>query len=314
MASTDESQRAPQQLDPTIGVTVLVLVLGVVGFALYQVQTAPEISADDVDFKPLKVDTERLLAERKERSSEIAPNRAGKDLQRLRETARQANEMSFGSPTRLEQQETTKKLSIYANQIMPAYGYDGFIYSAEPLFIECGKGLESMLGAIRRGQITVEQATEGPPAETFENYRQNCGNVLPILIEQGLITTEGEWTTDAGPAIFDVLNRYRWAHIIDDRRKAMTQLTPYEQEILMRWRIEDAEAFDMEERWRFLDQTRNLVPNYEVNWAAGVLSLRESNLDQALEYFQKAADANEHPMADDVVAYLEARIRQRDAS
>ncbi|MGM0558420.1 MAG: hypothetical protein ACQEVA_18695 [Myxococcota bacterium] len=314
MASTNEFQRDPQKLDPVIGITVLVLVLGVVGFAVYKHQTAPEVSEEDITFEPIRVETDRLLAERKERSAEIEPDRAGKDLERLRETARKANEMSFGSPSRLDQQETQKRLSIYANQIIPAYSYDGFIYSAEPLFIECGKGLESLLEAIRRGQITVERARENPPADTFESYRENCGNVLPILIEQGLVTRDGEWTSESGPAIFDVLNRYRWAHVIDDRRKAMTQLTPYEQEILMRWRIEDARAFELADRWRFLDQARELVPSYEVNWAAGVLSLRENNLEQALDYFEKAAAANEREMADDVVEYLEARIRTRDAS
>jgi hypothetical protein len=304
--------RDPRTLDPTIGITIVVLIIGVVAFAAFRVATAPEITEDDIAFEPLRVDTDRLLEERRERSRDVDPDREKESLAQLREVAREANEMSFGSPSQLERRTTAKKLSILADQVIPAYGYDGFIYSAKPLFIECGKGLEELLEAIRRGQLTVEDA-QNPPADTFERYRRNCGNVLPLLVEQGLVTSEGEWTTESGPAIFDVLNRYRWAHLIDDRRRAITQLTPYEREILMRWRIEEAEAFEPSERWEYLNRAKGL-DGYDVNWAAGVLSYRDGNLEQALDYFQKAADNKENERADDIVEYLEKRLESPDTS
>ena len=310
MAQSNLGKHDPRKLDPSIGITVLVLLIGVVGFAAYRVMTAPEISEQDIGFEPLVVDTDRLLQERKQRAKGIDSERAGKNLDRLRATAREANAMSFGSPSQVERKTTSKTLSILADEIIPAYGYDGLIYSAEPLFIECRKGLEERLEAIRRGQISAEKASSAPPEETFAAYRNNCGNVLPVLLEQGLVTSEGEWTSESGPAIFDVLNRYRWAHIIDDRRPALKQLTPYEQEILMRWRIEDAEAFETSERWRFLEQAENLLDDYDVNWAAGVLSVRDGNLAQARDYFDKAAANDEHPLADDIVEYLDARMRE----
>lgn len=312
MVDQQQEARDLKRLDPVISGTVIVLVLAVVGYAVASVVLAPEISEDDIVFEPLQVDRDRLLEERKERASDVQPERAGDDLERLRESARQANEMSFQSSTKVERETLNEKLSVYANQIMPAYGYDGFVYSAEPLFIECGKGLEELLDAVQRGQISIDDANQDLPEDTFERYRKNCGNVLPMLVEQGLVTEEGEWSVEAGPAIFDVLNRYRWAHIIDDRRRAIMQLTPYEREILMRWRIEDAEAFDNAERWRFLEQARGLLDDYNVAWAAGVLSMRDGNLEQALDYFQKAADAGEPEEADKVVDYLEQRLANPD--
>lgn len=312
MAQSNLGKHDPRKLDPTIGITLLLLLIGVVGFAAYRVMTAPEISDEDIGFEPLVVDTDRLLEEREERAQGADAERAGENLERLRATARKANAMSFGSPSQVERKTTSKTLSILADQIIPAYGYDGFIYSAEPLFIECGKGLEELLEAIRRGQITAEEASSALPEDTFEAYRNNCGNVLPVLLEQGLVSSEGEWTSESGPAIFDVLNRYRWAHVINDRRRAIRQLTPYEQEILMRWRIEDARAFDTSERWRFLEQARNLLEDYDVNWAAGVLSMRDGNLAQARDYFDKAAASDEHPLAEDIVEYLDVRMRENN--
>jgi len=280
------------------------ILLVVLGFALVaglgywgwsSADQTGESGGELLKFEPIRVDREKLRSEREEKYGELRdslPEDATSEVVSLME---KLNAMQFPPPgDESNQSELAEKLSVRAdNDVVPHTGSSGFVAAGEPLFERCDEGLESLLGAVRDGELPMDEARTNPPPEAYQQYRRACGPFLDTLRERKLVDETGTWS-DPEPlsrAVAGILQRLRWATIVDAGRQALEQLTPYETRLLMRWRIESG-AYPLEKRREYLDlvaRNEGLLPGYDPTLARATLAYQDRDLEKALSTLKNAA-------------------------
>ncbi|MFU8806496.1 MAG: hypothetical protein ACNA8W_21980 [Bradymonadaceae bacterium] len=262
------------------------------------VDIAPEETGPEQTYRfgAMKIDAQRLARARDQHQGEARLDRNPEEIAYLHALVREANAMQFPTeppvtPAEVEQLE--RKIIFAANEVIPATGLPGFTAAGEPIFKACLTGLEELLLAIRRGSVDLTQARKSPPERRFQAYRENCGNALDMLLGYGLITEDASWRQAHGPTIFEILLRFRWAHMIHAHIPVRAQLPRYEYEILARWRVEDPYAFPSSQRHRFLSELTSMVPDYDVPLANARIEAEGREWPEIIAIFQKLTE--EHP-------------------
>ncbi|MFP4597825.1 MAG: tetratricopeptide repeat protein [Persicimonas sp.] len=286
----------PPGLDWTIVLGFTICALLAAGFGYWRLSQAAQISEDSFAFEELQIDRERLDRQRQKKYGDINLRTAQAEWQRILAAARELNRGQFTGLSQTAAAELSLEIKFLANELIPTTGYQGFVVSGEPLFHQCQEGLDELLEAVRTGQLSMKEAREAPPADTFETYRDNCGNFLPLLVDRGLVTEDAQWAFEQAPIIVDLLNRYRWAHIIHDQQKPEAQLTAYGLITFERWRVERASGVTDASRQKYLERLARHDPDYNADYARGVLAFRAGELEEALEHFEKLASA--YPASD----------------
>jgi hypothetical protein len=253
-------------------------------------------------FVALEVDRDELRSERNDRYGTARESIPEEKLEDVVSVMGKLNELQFPPKGNSgDQKKLAEKLSIEANEVVPHTGYDGFVAAGEGLFERCDAGLKGLLSAVRSDEISMEKARRDPPVETFGQYRKNCGPFLPTLLDRGLVEPSGEWSdpVELSRTIAGILQRLRWATMVDGGRQAIQHLTPYETRLLMRWRIE-TDAYPLKKRREYVDlleRNDSLLENYDRTLARAKLAYAGRRLERARSILEEAADAAEgaHP-------------------
>jgi hypothetical protein len=303
-----KGHRSNSSSSPQLGHSLWIagLVAVVLGGLIFWSRRPPERQRSPLAFPPLEIDRAELKRQRADRYGEARKTIRGTDqLSRLHEVVRRANERQFTShPKSNDEEETKTRRELRANikqashDVITLTGYDGYIASGEPIFEACRGGLERLLEAIRSGRISLERARTRPDAERFEAYRRNCGQLLPRLLELGLVDDGGRWASppDRSREILEILQRYRWAFNISNSRRPLLQLTPYERELLFKYRIRNAEGFEIGDRRRFIEQIASdpgLLPEYDVHLARARLAYESNGPQAAREALKRGIEAGD---------------------
>lgn len=280
--------------------------------------TAPVVTSgphfdDPTQFAPLSIDEQRLARERHRHHGPVTLDRARPALERLYEAVYRAHRHQFPTvegEVRASVVELEAALVFAADEVLPATGMPGFVVAGEPIFEACQEAIDELLLAIHRRSITLDQARTDPPLPRFARYRDNCGNALPMLLDHGLVTPDGRWARPYAPKLFEILNRLRWANILHARLPARLQITPYEYELLMRWRIEEPKAFPITKRRAFLREAATYLPHYDVVLAEALLDIEGQDTSFAVDRIRKIVE--EHPEVPEYklrLERLESRLR-----
>lgn len=287
------SRKAPQasKLDRTILAGVLICALLAAGFAYWRMGPAREVTDDDFKFPELTVNLQKLERQRQEKYADVNLQQVENEWQQLIAAAREVHRGQFADISQEEQLKRAATVKVWANETILGSGFEGFVATGEPIFRECAAGLQELLGAVQKGEISLEKAQEELPGDRFTTYRDNCGNLLPVIAERGLVTEDGKWASKNAPVIADLLNRYRWAHIIHDQKDPWSQLTKEGARTLARWRVEDAKGYTVEQRRKFLSTLSSQFPDYNAEFALGLLAYRAGETQKALEHFERLAEA-----------------------
>lgn len=305
--SQEQPPKGPGGSNTTLLIAFGVCALLAAGLGFWRLPGPHTISAASFEFQALDIDPKRLQAERDEKFKSVRLDQVSQDWARFVETARALNQFDFSDPNGPERAATLEKLSYYSNEIIPATGFEGFVAATQPLRDACAQGLETLREALGAKKIDLQLALEDPPPAQFAPYRDNCGNQLAMLIERGLLSKTGAWTSKDAPRIADILARYRWAHLLQDQYSPWLLLTPYEVEIFARWRVEHATGYSLDKRLAFLAEIEELLPDYNVDFARGVLAYQHNDIAGALQHFEKLAQ--DHPEAgyQGYIRYLQAQ-------
>jgi hypothetical protein len=287
------SSKAPREskLDATVIVSVVVCVVLAGAFAYWRIGPGKPVTEKNFQFAELEVERQKLASQRQQKYADADLQSVQAEWQELIAAAREANLAQFGGATEEEQLTLSTKVRVWANEVLLGSGFGSFAVAGEPLFRECDAGLDELLGAVQRGELTIEDAKHNPPADTYSAYRANCGKLLPTLVERGLVSEDGEWSTKDAPLIVDILSRYRWAHIIHDQKDPWAQLTREGARGFARWRVEQASGYTLAQRRNFLDKLVMQFPDYNATFTAGVLAYQAEDYDTALTHFEKLAEA-----------------------
>lgn len=274
------------------------------------------LEANPTQFPPLIIDHQRLNKERRLQQSEARLGSVEQELNHLYAVVRRANLAQFPSTANEARPDLVilnAEVTFAADEVLPASGIRGFTAAGEPLFAACNEGIEELLKAIRRQSIPLEEARRNPSPARFQKYRENCGNALPLLLQHGLVDSTGRWSKPYAPVLFEILNRYRWAHITHARLPARLQLAPYEYELLMRWRIEDPDAFPIAERRKFIHQASSEISDFDPVLAETLLDNEGKTESEAIENLRELSE--KHPENQNYrQRYLRALQRQEQAT
>ncbi len=280
-------------------------ILGGVGWSLFGPEPESEWTPDEeahllagLQFPPLTVDANRLADARSSHYDKPDLSLIEADVAELRTTFRKINLSQFPSDRLigdLSPLELVAKIEFVAGDVVGVTGVRGFNSVGTPHFERCLSGLDDLLAAIESGNLPLSQALENPPASRFEDYREHCGNFLPVLHERHLVTSEGQWRHDYSRDIADILQRYRWADMVRDIYPLHDLLSRYELELLFRWRIEDPEAFPPRHRRQLLARAQNryLPEDYDFDLAWARLDVANFDLEGALPRFEELVE--NHP-------------------
>ncbi|TXD36293.1 hypothetical protein FRC96_09430 [Lujinxingia vulgaris] len=295
---------APPAMSPAIAVALAGCALLVIGALLWKAfgpPPEPQWAGDDtaqvrsgLDFPPLIIDAEELQRARQVHDEEVelsAEHQAQHEA--LLNAIKDANRAQFSDADPIDARALQARIDELSASLVPATGPRGFVPLGSSLFDACATSLEELLAAVRRGALTLEDASTAPALPRFASYREHCGNVVPVLREHNLLTDDAVWKTPSSRLIFDILQRYRFAEIIHTIQPTRLQMAPYEYEMLTRWRIEDAEAFDVRTRRRFLSRVSPIIPDYDVALAHARLDVHGKSPEEAIPRFQQLA--SEHP-------------------
>ncbi len=307
MNSRDRSSGTAPDLGPGLKAGFVVsLALGCVVFWLMAFSESAGGPEHPLAFPTIEIDQKRLDGERDDKYGEARSNLEQSPPEEFLKVVRKVNRQQFIDDA-AKRRKTAERLSYLANEVIPTTGYKGFMAAGQPVFDECRKGLEDLLEAVRSGDLELSEAKSDPAPEQFGLYRTNCGGLLPTLLERGLVDQDGYWAqpVELSKTIFEILQRLRWANIIHSRRPPMMQLTDYERELLMRWRIEDPDAYGREKKEEFLKRTeRNPepYPNYDAPLNRAKIAYQAGDLQTAADILKKQIRGD----SDDTRKYREA--------
>jgi hypothetical protein len=265
---------------------LIVFFTGISGFVLlWQTNTVVR----DPTFPELTIEKQKLEKQRKKQLAKADVKRESKAVSKLLAAVRKLNLGQFpgqDSPT-----DISASIEYRASDVVVEFGYDGFMGIGQILFTRCHKGLSTLLDAVRNRAVSLDKAQKNPP-DSFELYRQYCGRVLPHLLKFGLLKPSGEWSHgEESKLIFDVWQRYRWASLIESMREPYALLTPYEREVLFRWRIERASGFSPESRIDLARRGSQYLP-YPTGLAVGIIALKQGDTETAREAFEGLLETN----------------------
>lgn len=293
------SKFEPEPMAPGLIVGVLLSVGLIIGvLAWFQWGPGAETEWDDwqrahiqsgINFPVLEIDERQLERARRDFYEDPELELIEDDVESLRSTFQKANLTQFpdhGTSRDLPEEQLLHKTTILASEVLLVSGVRGFQLVGQPIFDQCSQGLDELLQAIQREDLTLERALEDPPAEHFESYRKNCGNFLPFLRQRQLVSPQGEWNHPQGSELVHILQRYRWGDLIGNQFPVHYQMSPYELEIFFRWRVEDNDAFTPSERQRFFDRAKPFLPaDYDLQLAKTRLEAATMETEEAVDLF-----------------------------
>lgn len=149
------------------------------------------------------------------------------------------------------------------------------------LIPKCTKALNALRKDVQIGKVTIKIATTDPDINEYATYRTSCGNLLGALKQFGLVDDKAQWKNDKkGPAIAELLQRYRWSMAGAPAIPVKVSLAPSDHKTFVRWRIE-SDAFDEQARLGFLRRADPKMLPYHNAFARALIHRDAKNWKRA---------------------------------
>lgn len=316
MDHADESplEENPSNFTNAIAVICAVAAAGTLAYAMFGQGPIPDVSDADFALKSPAIDRDRLKAEREAAYGDVDLSGAQDEVDELLKVTRDANRLQFGEPTMKELRDTKILTEHHANAVITETGIDAFMAAGKPLFDNCMAGVQAVLADVESGKLEPDEAL-GDPGESYTDYREWCGKALPALARFGLVSPDGKWNDPkVGPVIFDVMNRYRWAAVLDLRKPPAEQLTPYEFELLTQWRVGRTDV-PIDRRIDWVQTAARRLDDFDVYETVGNMYFHDNNYEAAyLAYAQRCEKNKADPFLQRKCAYLKRKASSANMS
>lgn len=273
-----------------LGVALAGLIaLGVTGYFASQAVPLQPVTDASFAFDRTTIDVARLTAERK---APAIPESAKPLHTTLQEAVRQANLGQFGvGELSAEQHGVAVKFAADDLAVAVPNGYDAFVSFGDNMFHTCLSAMQRLQEDLAAGKVTLEAATSGVVAG-HEVYAESCGNAIKPLQAAGVLDERGLWVdAQNGPQVFDILNRLRFAHILELRKRPTLLLTDYERDVLYRWRASNA-AIPAVERLKHIEQAEQEVKGFPADKLRGKIYFEAGDVPKAAKAYEKACRAH----------------------
>ncbi len=265
----------------------LLIALGAFAVIVAKAPTVGTVTDESFAIVPPQVDAERLAADRAKHYGAVDFDAIAKPLAELEKSVRAANNLQFGALDAQGAHDLQIMTLHQANDVITKSGIEGFIPSGANMYKACAAEFEKLLAAVRSQKLTADQA-EKDPGDEFAEYRSQCGNAFGPLVKSGVIKASGEWSDPvSGPLVFDIMNRFRWATVLDMRLPPSQQLSPYEYEVLTRWRA-SIRAVPVAKRLEWVVAAGRELPSFPQHELIGALLLEKGDGVGALGAYEEA--------------------------
>lgn len=267
----------------------LAVAVGALGYIAASAPTPPQITEESFVLTPPRVDPERLAADRAKHYASVDLTAAQEEIAALVDVVKKANELQFQQADAKAVHDTQILTSHHANEVITKIGMDAFVQAGQPMYDQCAAAFTQLLGAVQSGALSAEAASKDP-GEAHAAYRSWCGDAFAPLVRSGVLTPDGRWADDtSGPLVFEIMNRFRWASLLDLRRPPWEQLSPYEYEILTRWRA-SIRSVPIERRVQWVVSAQKALPKFIGEELIGSLLYEDGDLVGALGAYEEACD------------------------
>jgi hypothetical protein len=267
-------------------------------------------SEDLLELPPFRFDVERLASEWSAERAE-APELALAETERgLLERLYELNQrLARGTLQTGEIQQLSDDFSSQVSDYISRHGvakYRQLGWTAIEAF------QTSVRDALERARQSGTRPSEllggsGQGAEWQVELAGHLANFLTIAESSGLIDVDGRLRYDA--QLLTVLFRFRWFGFAQSYASA-DLMTPYEQEVFWRWRIEAAENVPLAQRLAMIDQAAPIyTPQIDLDVIRGRVCLRAGDRRRARQFFQRAVDRHpEEPFYERLGDALDERL------
>lgn len=286
-----------------VGISFL-LCLSVLGY-FFTNQT--KVSDDAFAFQPLVIDNARLEAERKSRLGDKVFDLKDPRIIGLLSVARMTNAEQFSTLlTDTEKIRREAERVHRANEVLEQGWFPAFWTVGEILLKDCKKELARVVTQIQKGADPANFRS----SKDYIDYRESCGDILPVLFERNILSKRGQWIDPKGPEIVDLTLRYSWGFILADRRHPSRQLTPYEYELYETWRIGNEKGFTREERLKFLMRAKSRIEGFPANLLMAKMQFQAGKKQSALKLLQEAEKESGDAEIGRLKRYLEKSLKK----
>ena len=107
--------------------------------------------------------------------------------------------------------------------------------------------------------------------------------MLSQLHQRKMINEDGSWRSTDDKMLASILQRYRWAYLVHLYVNPLELLTESERQAFLRWRVEDKDAFSMEQRKKYLEDIYKYIPEYPKGMAEAMFAYEQGNTARAAE-------------------------------
>ncbi len=288
---------AHKEVDHNLSVTIGVFVALVLGAALFYnfVSKAEElvvVTDQSFNFGKLEIQSDKLDRERTSMQAKVSADNA-QLVTDLQVAVRAANLAQLGgSKMSNPQHEIAVQFAADEAAVAIPDGYKNFVSLGDDLFHECLTAFAGVQSALASASVTFDAlSTSVQPG--FEVYAETCGNALPMLKQVGIVDEKGQWIDpDSGPYMLELLNRLRFANIINLRKKPTLSLGDYERDILYRWRVTNP-AIPVLDRMKYIDAAEIEVKGFPANEMRGKLYFQAGDFAKAAASYEIAC--SKHP-------------------
>ena len=288
-----------------------IIIAACVGYLIAKAPKIEPVTAESFILRPPVVDAEALRQARAAHYPKVDVAAAQAEIDALMQAVHAANAMQFGAPDGKAIHDAQIVTVHKATDVVAKIGMDAFVVAGEPLFAGCAESFSALQRAVKSGGVTQEAAA-ADPGDDHAQYRKTCGNAWEPLVRSGVLQANGDWSDAvSGPLVFDIMNRFRWAAILDLHKPPWHQLSPYEFEILTRWRAAMT-AVPIERRVQWVVSAGKALPSLPTHELLGSLLFEKQDYVGALGAFEEACAVRKTDIAlQRKCEFLRARVGQQ---
>ena len=253
----------------------------------------PPLSESDFSFGEFTFDESRLQGEWDDLRQAMDVMELAAAEEQLLESYYTANRQAAAGNLNLSQMAAAGELvALAVSSYLGARGPDAYQSLSWHVLgeFQAALGDARRLAAERDTSLEAVLRAAGPESRTL---RERIGDFPAFGREMGLFDQDNNMV--GSPALSAIVFRYRWFKF-SETYAPLSQLTPYEQVVFLRWRIEHADGIPLTQRLAMVNEAAWVYAGQvELDAVRALVYHRAGEPDQAREHLARAAENNDDP-------------------
>lgn len=291
---------------PPLGISIGLSFLICLVVLFFFISKQKHVDEKSFEFSPLTINLDKLNASRLQK---IEPSiLVDKRAIELKKIVRLRNADQFLNSLSNEEIEKRRvELLFHANETLEVGYFNAFWTVGDAFFKTCKSAILLIQDELKKNTSPQDFKKD----EKYIGYRESCGNILPFLIEKNLLTPKGDFSSENSLEIIDLLNRYRWAETLRERRPIWEQLSTYEHDIFEEWIVKNKNE-SQKTRMRYArSASEGSKDPHKKRWLAK-LYYQEGNTAASLQALKTLQKSKPDPFTKKMIEFLQEKTSTKN--